>query len=1161
MAVWTIEIGGIARKYKIISDFERRLKNDTPSSFHALIEYDSANPIDFFDLVEIKRDGTTEWKGFIETIDIVWDEGGRYYDVSGRDNSLILWKKFNENFSNMQEGTEGFFGQVDSTELVKLLLRCPTSDLGEDYPNNKSGWGIDTSRIKTANAVYADLTKQPYGDPEYVFLRKRGLGWKNTGTLVTDQLNVNLAITVQWTAYGTTPYLHDEDNTNYIHSDPVLDEYCTFRLENLNSSATTLKQVGLVVVWRPDLSWWFWIASGCEIYISKDAGSSWNFVGRFFGAGGPKAIFSNTWWHYYFPIDVDFFESLDELRNNNLQIKFINKSKDLSTNITQAYLQVAYEESGTQDLGDEFDIMFDEEETVGMYIESRADEFSFARNYGIISVTDNDQNYNDSGWYEEDPNNHITHTATTVTMDAYMDEDAYYYRNFGAGYFTAYFDHTFTVDLTTSMAENRKLGIWAVSSVLDDYWGLMTNGNNLAMSITRAGGWSAPRFSLREVYGGVSQSVVYSEYIDETKVYTIHVHRIGALVRAYIYDEGGLFDVLSVTMTANPDVTYPYFLGPLSSNESISAYVGVEVSYLMFQSYESLGYKNNNICRDIIHSWSPKTMSHIRIRITDQADYAWGITQIYIYKSDELDYRVWYEGETSPSFPLNQYIQAVTFDSVYTTPIGPLNIPEGRLLNTMYSLVEKLNESYTSFDVWMAMDGSNTVHIKNQRGSDISGIVNFQLALNLEGNTYHRTIEDTIQRLKVSATGEGQENDLKSSGFVTNIPASVNTWYEDIESQKDIGNREMAIMLANILLIKYKDIKDQIILKVSNDTYSSMLYDVGDTITITDALTGLSGTSRIYNITKKVDSNGEQVTVTTGSPKVDVEEIWAIIFERLKKLERVGVVKPDWMAQGVDNRKIDPNQMETMFETTGHNDEVETGTNDDPQWWCQWSGYAGGRKYSSGTLNFGMKCEITKDNGVVKGPSTTSGYKFIMTERRYDDMNDGVPEFHDIALKYSPKLAIEVKVYEVIEGTPQRWNAGDTLDFGFKEWADDTDYPLKGRGYWFRIECISEGVFYVYAMWADEKFNETKKFLLRIDSNRRYRYEIIADAKKQQVIFEVYDVEIEATMPYSAVRTKIELSQVIRPFHVCMYADHDPEYIAQAYLYRLKIEYKRAGPQ
>ena len=1148
-----MEIGGISRKYNKIPQYERQLKTDNPTTISLTVEYDDDNLIDFWDVIEIKKNGVSEWKGFVEGIKITWDEDGIYYALTGRDSSLILWKKFNENFVNMHEGTNGFFGQVNATELVRFLLRCPKSDPVNTYPNNKSGWGIDASRILSVQAFYADLTKKSYGDPEWTFLRKRGLGWKNNGELSNVDLDTNAIGTVQWETHGSSPYLSDEDDINYIKSHGILDEYATFRLDNLTNDATTLKDVKLVVAWRPDDSWWNWIKSDCYVYLSKDGGTEWTFIGNFQGKGA--VFWTEEWWHYVFPIPLTFFSSLDDLRNDNLWVKFVNKSTSLATNITKVHLSVIYEEHGTQAIGDEIDIVFETDTITGLYMESRADEQSYPRNYGIVKVTDTPQDY--TSYTEVDPNTHISKAASHIDFDGYQNEDAYVYKNFGAGYFVGYFDHFFKVKVVTDpMLENRVVPIWALANAVDDYTALATNGNNLAMTVQYGVGWGGPKFTLRAVHGGVAQGVDLSEILTEGETYNIHVKRIAGNIRAYIYDSNGLFDVLEITMVGTTD-TYQYLFACLTANNGVAGHTDIDLDELIIQTYVSLTYKNDSIYRDVIASWTPQEMNHIRIRISDSENFSWGVTQIYLYAADEVDYRVWYEGGILPTFALNQYIQTVTFDSTYAPAIGPLNISEGRLLNTIYNLVKQLNDEYVPYDVWMDMDDDNTLHIKDERGTDKSATVNFQLALNLEGNSYSKSVDESVQRLKISASGEGKDNDKNSSDWVTNIPAEIHTFYEDIVSKKDVSDYSVAMSLAQIALLESKIPKEQIRFKVSKDDYPAMTYDVGDTVTITDSLIGLAVATKIYNISKSVDGNGEQIIVTCGAPYEDVEEIWKDIYERLKTLERVGVVKPDWTADSVESAKIDPNKLDTMFEATGHNDEISTGSKTDPQWWLRWTGYAGARGHliGSATPTHGMKFDLKGDAGVIQGPSDDASTYYILAERRYDDIGDGNDEFHDVPINLNPKMEFELKLFEITEGTPQFWNEDDILDIGFKKWGEDPDNPLDGTGYWFRIIALGDSQFEVYAMWT----GNSQKLIIPLLSNKRYRFEIIADKDRQQIVFNVYDIDLSPDFPYSVVRMGADINEIIRPFHACMVANHNNQYVAVAYFYRVKIEYKRVG--
>jgi len=115
---WQIFVGGVARNYRR-GKFERKLETNSPAKFEATIQYNAS--IDYWDLVEFKRDGTTEYKGFVEILDIRWDENGRYLYISGRDTKVILWKKYSDNFSNMHEDTKGFFG----SRYLRILATDP----------------------------------------------------------------------------------------------------------------------------------------------------------------------------------------------------------------------------------------------------------------------------------------------------------------------------------------------------------------------------------------------------------------------------------------------------------------------------------------------------------------------------------------------------------------------------------------------------------------------------------------------------------------------------------------------------------------------------------------------------------------------------------------------------------------------------------------------------------------------------------------------------------------------------------------------------------------------------------------------------------------------------------------------------------------------------
>jgi hypothetical protein len=165
MPVWTIYVAhqndvrisdnwGTARKWKKY-EINEKVRQDSPPEFTATIEYDSG--IQFNDLIRFDRDSVTQWVGFVEDLEIDWDQNSRYLLLGGRDLTYLLWRKYVENFNNAIKSTNGFFGNVNAVELTKFLLRTPRSDLPEVeddslgtysiYPYNKEGWGIDISNF------------------------------------------------------------------------------------------------------------------------------------------------------------------------------------------------------------------------------------------------------------------------------------------------------------------------------------------------------------------------------------------------------------------------------------------------------------------------------------------------------------------------------------------------------------------------------------------------------------------------------------------------------------------------------------------------------------------------------------------------------------------------------------------------------------------------------------------------------------------------------------------------------------------------------------------------------------------------------------------------------------------------------------------------------
>jgi len=1161
---WTIEVGGVARNYRRIK-FQRKLETNKPAIFEATIKFDAG--VAYWDLVEIKRDGTPEFKGFVEIIDIRWDEVGRYLYISGRDTKVILWKKYSDNFSNMHEDTKGFFGRVKAQDLITFLLRTPKSDFDPDaYPNNKEGWGMDVSRLHDFTAVRTSV-----GDPNYTKLRRRGYGWRNSGNPFASEVDVVDAEISRsnWTANGAAPYLDDEDSVNFIESNTA-DGTAIYSFEDLPATATSVERVHMTVVWRPDQTWWFWINSECDVYISDDAGTTWYYVGAFGGRESP--IKPNPWRHFTFDISsrINTVAKVDDCR-----VKFVNKSTSLTTNITQAYLSVGYTASGTQEVYDRFDIPFETETIAGIYVESRMDDESYPRDYEIVTVANTKDDL--SGYTEEDNNNHITVVGTDhIDFDAYQDEDAWLRYDYGAAYFGTYFKHTVKVKAVTDpvpQAPNAGqpevtgivAGFWCVSDGLNDLIGLEGGSvNHLSLSIYRKAdiNGGVPCFRLHEQDGGSGQST-YSAELTEGTTYSVEIERIGSSLVAIIYSGSTVLSTLSLTLGGATN-TFRYMLACATANRGAAVNCDIDIDDLIIEKETTLVTVASNTYRDIIHSWTPQSMNHIRIKITSQdTSHSWAISQVYVYKAESCDYRVYKETGCTPTYAADQYISALSFDSSYTTAIGPLNLPRARLIDVINTIVKQCHATYIPYEWWLALDSNNTFHFKNQK--DDAPAVTFSKGTNLGGVKRRKDVSDTVQRVRIIGRGEGKRQEDVSSDWVEDATAmgNVNSFYEDIVSKKSMVDKTMSELVANIHLNEEAEPKDQPIVAVNNDSYASMAYDVGDTITVVDSLTGTSGSHRIYNISKEIDDNGEEIVITVDVPERDDADEWVELYKRLKELEIGGVTAADWTGEADEETKVTTDVITDFFEKTAKNDE-DAAKRDikDPSWYMSPNptGYTAPQDaFNAGPQARGTPASYGYANGrtwthqnewmKLDGPNAGNAIQTLLVELRGDS-----GEEIDVYMRQNPKLVFELKVYEDT-GTPIQWYSGDYFDVGLYNAATD-------KGYFFRIKASGGAIFKIYACWNETgNAADTQEQLIRsITRNVKYRLEIITEDDNRLVIFNVYDMDQTQKYPPSAVKTNMDRNMLIRPLYMFLSAFDDnanPNVRATVYVYKFRTEWEK----
>lgn len=1233
VGVWTIEIGGTARKWKDI-DFERRLRRDRPIRFSATVEYSS--DIDYFDLVEIKRDGVVEFKGFIKTINLEWDEIGRFLDIGGRDSTVILWKKWAENFSNMHEDTKGFFGLVSAEELIKFLLRNPTSDLPSEYPSNKSGWGMDRTRISECSARRTSV-----GDPNWVKLRRRGYGWRNKGTQFNSQApDVDANISHEWddSGAGDNPWIENLDDTTYIVSNTT-DQEDVFSFEDLSTldaTASSINRCDIAVRWKPRRSLWGSEYSRCEIWLSPDNGTNYYYIGAFGGHSmpfNPNPFRTHT---YNASHIIDTVAKADVAR-----VKFINKANH-NIFISWCYLAINYSTDGDQETDDYFDIPFDYDEIMGIYVESRFDEDSYPRDYRIFKVHTELQDYTTFSELAN-PNAKLTVGANHLDWLARKDEETWLGDDKGAGFFANYFRHTFDLKVVTDPVPlGLTACVWAVTNDVDSLLDL--TGNFICLLVANSAG--TPYFVVKEVKSQVEKDSDDSIELTEGVTYSIEIVRHETIVQVNIYSAGVLFDTLEITLDGTGDDTYQYLFNVITSNTGVNGALETDfdIDNLTLEVETALiDEVNGNTFRDIIHSWEPQEMSQIRIRITAQSSGdAWTISQIYVYPSvdfmlrtyrdnvtttlltgdatsgqkvvavtdadsyNDLDivtikdgnnqevnqvaskaglnitmvYDLEYTYETAEGaelikgFPTEQYIGAFSFDTSYTTPIGPLNIPRSRLIDAINIIMEKCEASYVPYEWWLALDANNTFHMDSQRGNDISGTVSFIKGINLGGTKKITGIVDTIQRLKLLGQGEGQRQEEIGSDWAQSKTemVNVNTFFEEVISDKSVIDPDIADVIANVHITEEAPPNTQITCKVNNDEYVSMVYDVGDTVTVTDSLSVVSGTHKIYNIMKKITKDGEKVTVVVNAPYKDKEDEWHEIYKRIKMIEISEATAADWTGEVVNEKKVSAEDAVTdLFEKTAKNDTIDEAKGvRDPKWnfapampdaYNPMADHTAGggpvsEYYDWNVTLQDMKFYHTDKKMMMTGPTGGAGAVTLMIEMA-GETGDRI----DIPLTKNPKLVAELKFAKDTD-VPEDWKEGDIFEIGLYDLATSI-------GYYIRFTKDAGNTFTAEAVWDETGSDERTQTLMTVklsnlaaSENYRYRIEIIVDSDEDMVFFNIYDLTFDPPQKYptSVVKLDINVENIVKPLYMAMMADNDgagAPNLARVYIYHFKTEWEK----
>ncbi len=175
----------------------------------------------------------------------------------------------------------------------------------------------------------------------------------------------------------------------------------------------------------------------------------------------------------------------------------------------------------------------------------------------VLAATENFTTYT-----EEDPNTHITVTASRVTVTGLLrNENAYVYKDKTASYFDGDFEHLITAYMTAGTSGGQNV-IWGLANFIGSYSDT-TKPDMLSVLIYHAGG-TTYRLILQESMLGTKWSATYDISLDTP--YYLKIKRdesVGTYgtIYSYIYSDSArtnLLQTLTLTLHEKEDFRYIY---------------------------------------------------------------------------------------------------------------------------------------------------------------------------------------------------------------------------------------------------------------------------------------------------------------------------------------------------------------------------------------------------------------------------------------------------------------------------------------------------------------------------------------------------------------------------------------------------------------------------
>lgn len=968
MHVYTLEINGVSVPYKKLS-YSRELSL-TVTELSATVKYDSSYAEAGFKTLAVKNNGVLEWFGYLEKSNPVWTENGLFLEIWGRDVTVILWKKWNERYSDSR--TQGFFGAVDPKKLVQFLLRCPVSEsVVLDYDSeisctenfgvwdketqtcfrsqtHKIGYGIDST-----NWVCSSKRDASISSPHYVKTRLSGFSWILGDDTVYPFLPISSFTPLSLWTRIKNGYLSDNSNETYIigpipENDSFSEEIMltetayvgnNYIVVNDASGFSSTDKIVLTELQPPNMDFafpWFFntreekevdYVDGNTIYLTTNLTMTHQANGLFFKRTYVTKI--NEYIHSYHTFDTLEYEDID-----STAVILVVKAKFLN-------------------------------------------KYNFQYNY-INEIFSGEAN-----------------------VELFID------MNFGSDWVNV---GSLTWDRTENFFINKSLNLSSFITSIDELYGAK-------IRFTAKLDWTA-NLAISEVkidFDGESNQQANDEFVIDLGKSKDRVCGI------YVECRG------------------------LNASDNFPRNYAIETSSTgTIGSWTAQATKSNNICKDIIESWQPITCKYVKIRITEDYPAGWHISQIYVYQADDRKYCIWNHGSGDTLGPyLSGNFVADDYVTTVNSSIAPLNLGFGRLTDSINEVLSRCHEGYINWEAWVDFETLD-FHFAERRGSDKSDTISFVKGTNIGNLDKKIDQRNCVSRVKIVGKSESKISDEVSSNWTENASSETDlgTFYESIESIKSVSNLQTANVLANVETTVKGQAEILYEIEITNDTYDPLAYDVGDDVTITDNLTGISGAYRIIKIEKNIDgNNNESITLyastsLNASKYQDISNEFAKIRKQIKDLGLGINIVEDWLASGAQGNKIDSEKLtETWTKSAKNEEQFAPKSNEDPAW------YITGTDLNNPITGQNLICYddwfVIKGSKVINTTGTLRGY--VKNEGSPNWTTIGTPS---ISYVQNPKFSVDIKIW--VDGTnpstgATSWREGDQLIIGMGN-HDMTNY-------------------------------------------------------------------------------------------------------------------------